>query len=91
MALPGFSSPHYAQISQLADSIASAWDDSPLLIALREDMAKALGHALALKTQAPILCIDRVVLENGSFLDVGAPVGAALPVVIKTLILKEKL
>ncbi len=88
IALPGFAEPHYADISRLAQQIVTALPDIPLLIALQSDMAKALGHALALRTTAPILCIDRVALENGSFLDVGTPVRSALPVVIKTLVLK---
>ncbi len=88
IALPGFPSPHYGDISRMAEQIVTALPDAPLHIALQADMAKALGHALALRTKAPILCIDRVALEQGSYLDVGAPVGAALPVVIKTLVLK---
>jgi ethanolamine utilization protein EutA len=54
-------------------------------------MAKALGQQLALRLgkNAEILCVDRVKLEAGSFLDVGAPVGPALPVVVKTLILSK--
>ena len=50
-------------------------------------MAKALGQALALETDTPIVCIDRVRLQEGDYLDVGAPVGPALSVVIKTLVL----
>jgi ethanolamine utilization protein EutA len=52
-------------------------------------MAKALGQALALRlgNSAEILCIDRVRLPEGSYLDVGMPVGPAFPVVVKTLIL----
>ena len=54
-------------------------------------MAKALGHCLCLQLPpgTPCLCIDRVRLRRGSFLDVGAPVGPALPVVVKTLILSH--
>ncbi len=89
LALPGPSSPSYAQVAQLAQALAAL--PGPKWIALQSDFAKALGHALALRTEDPILCIDRVKLENGSYLDVGAPVGSALPVVIKTLILKEQL
>ena len=56
---------------------------------LEQDMAKALGQALALRLgpNAEILCIDRVKVSEGSYLDVGAPVGPALPVVVKTLVL----
>jgi ethanolamine utilization protein EutA len=50
-------------------------------------MAKALGQALALLTDRPVLCIDRVKLREGDYLDVGQSVGSALPVVVKTLIL----
>ena len=91
LALPGITSAHYAQIRQLADEIAARWPAQSILIALEADMAKALGHALVLRfpVDRPILCIDRVRLEENSYLDVGAPVGSALPVVIKTLILSR--
>ena len=52
-------------------------------------MAKALGQALAarLPPDAPILCLDRVQVGPGSYLDIGAPIGGAFPVVVKTLVL----
>ena len=61
----------------------------PLLLCLEADMAKALGQALALELpgEAAILCIDRVRLTEGSYLDIGFPTGGALPVVVKTLVL----
>jgi ethanolamine utilization protein EutA len=53
-------------------------------------MAKALGHALQLLAPGrACLCIDRVKLTPESFLDIGMPVGPALPVVIKTLIFSQ--
>jgi ethanolamine utilization protein EutA len=60
-----------------------------VLLCLEQDMAKALGQALAVRLgpDARILCIDRVRLTEGSYLDVGEPVGPALPVVVKTLVL----
>ena len=61
-----------------------------LYLAMETDMAKALGQALALRLpQVEILSIDRIRLAPDSFLDVGAPVGPALPVVVKTLILSH--
>ncbi len=90
LALAGMESPSYGQVTALAEGILRAVS-GPVYVAVQADMAKALGHALALRTKAPILCIDRVRLDTGSYLDVGDPVGTALPVVIKTLILKEKL
>jgi ethanolamine utilization protein EutA len=49
-------------------------------------MAKALGQALALRTSRGILSIDGIDPAAGSYLDVGAPIGPALPVVIKTIV-----
>ena len=91
LALPGIYAAHYGQITAMATEIAESWPPQPVLIALEADMAKALGHALALRLpqDRPILCIDRVRLEEGSYLDVGAPMAAAIPVVVKTLILSR--
>ena len=91
LALPGISSPHYEQVAALADAVAAGFEGRPVLVALRQDMAKALGHALALRlpSDKPILCIDSIHLTADSYLDVGAPIGPALPVVVKTLILSN--
>ena len=91
LALPGIYAAHYGQIRQLADEIAARWPTQSIWIALEADMAKALGHALALRFPAdrPILCIDRVKLEENSYLDVGVPLSSAIPVIVKTLILNR--
>ena len=88
IALPGIASPGYAQVAALAEEIAAVRAAGPWIICLEQDMAKALGQALALRLgrDAQILCIDRVRLPEGSYLDVGQPVGPALPVVVKTII-----
>ena len=89
LSMAGFSSPSYGQVVSLAEQIAAGVGNRPVFVALEQDMAKALGQAIALRlpSDRPCLCIDSVKLEEGSFLDVAAPVGPALPVVIKTLIL----
>ena len=91
LALKGIASPSYSQLQQLAQQILQNHHGGTLILALEQDMAKALGQILALKLgeNAKILCIDRVRLEEGSYLDVGAPVGPALPVVVKTLVLNR--
>lgn len=91
LALPGASAAHYSEITALADEIVATWPAQPVLIALQQDIAKALGHALALRfsKKKPILCIDRVLLSENSYLDITAPVGTALPIVVKTLILNR--
>ena len=84
-------SPGYAQVAALAQEISRGIGSGPVFVCTEQDMAKALGQALALQLQdgRPILCIDRVKLSAGSYLDVGAPVGPALPVVVKTLVLER--
>ena len=80
----------YARIRQLAKTLAEEINGA-IYVALQADAAKALGHCLCLllPPDRPICCIDRVKMTEGSFLDIGAPVGPALPVVIKTLILSH--
>ena len=88
IAWPGIQSPSYGQIRDAADILCQA--RGPLILCLEADMAKALGQALALRLpeNIPILCMDRVPLREGSYLDIGAPTGSALPVVVKTLVLQ---
>ena len=90
LALPEFDVPDYETIKSLAAVIAQTMP-SPILVTVERDMAKALGQAIALRRPAgeSILCIDRVRLKNGDYLDVGNPIGPALPVVVKTLILER--
>jgi ethanolamine utilization protein EutA len=91
LALPGYRSPSYGQITALAEKIHKGIRGKPVLVCLEWDMAKALGHSLCLRLPpgTPCLCIDRVRLSEDSFLDIGQPVGPALPVVVKTLILSK--
>ena len=88
VAMTGFSG-SYRQVKALAEDMAAAFAGRRILLAVEADMAKALGQALALQTDGPVLCIDRVRLQEGDYLDVGAPVGPALPVVVKTLVMKQ--
>ena len=78
----------FAGVRDLAKSLTASMKP-PIYIAASGDMAKALGVqiALAMGPGVEILCIDRVRLREGDYLDVGAPVGPALPVVVKTLVM----
>ena len=90
LAMEGIASPGYRQVAELAEKIIGRIR-GPILLCLEQDMAKALGQALAVRLprDAEILCIDRVKVREGSYLDIGAPVGHALPVVVKTLVLGQ--
>ena len=89
LALPGLKTGGYAAVRELAKAIAEGLGDGDIWVAVEEDLAKALGQAIALVAGQgrQVLCIDSVKLTTGSYLDVGAPIGPALPVVVKTLVL----
>lgn len=86
LALPGVASPDYTQVAAMAEELLAA---GACYICLEQDMAKALGQAMAVRTggDVPILCLDRIRVGEGTYLDIGAPIGPAMPVVVKTLIL----
>lgn len=90
LTFPFCENPDYAQVQALAKIIYKALGNQPVYLATTQDMAKALGQSLSLlrAPDAPCLCMDGLGLYQGSFLDIGTPVGPALPVVIKTLVLK---
>ncbi len=91
LAIPGYAAPNYSQVAYLAEAIVRGTAGKSVYVCLESDMAKALGHMLCLQIgqDTPCLCIDRLQLQEESFLDIGVPVGPALPVVIKTLILSK--
>ncbi len=91
LAMPG-NAASYAQMAALAQKIAAGTEGRPVLVSLETDMAKALGQklCLSLPENVPCLCIDRVKLTGQSYLDVGLPVGPALPVVVKTLVWEKE-
>ena len=82
---------NFAGVRALAEKIAGSVP-TPVYVAAEQDLAKALGVQLALRlgTAATVLCIDRVKLREGDYLDVGAPVGPAIPLVVKTLVMELK-
>ena len=93
LGLRGESSPSYDRVLELARGVAQGL--SPLrekgyfpILVVEADMAKVLGQALAALAEGPLLSLDGVGVENGDYIDIGAPVagGAVLPVVIKTLV-----
>jgi len=88
LALPDMAPPDYSQLAMLAKRILDFFPEGPVYVCAEQDMAKALGQRLALMMAAdrPVLCVDRIRLPADSYLDVGSPVGPALPVVIKTVI-----
>ena len=93
LALRGEKNPSYSRIQELAQGVAEGL--APLveagfvpIVAVEADQAKVLGQAMAALLSGPLLCLDGVEMDNGDYIDIGAPVagGAVLPIVIKTLV-----
>ena len=80
--------PSYGEIKAMAQTLAQGFGDRPVLLCLENDFAKALGQCLGLMLphERPVLCMDGLELGSGMYLDVGTPVGPALPVIIKSLV-----
>ncbi|QFR66136.1 ethanolamine ammonia-lyase reactivating factor EutA [Furfurilactobacillus rossiae] len=95
LALVGRRSPSFADIQRYAAGIVKGAQillvkHEPLIVMVHEDMAKALGQSLfaLLPSKYPFVCIDSVKVENGDYIDLGAPIanGEVLPVIVKTLV-----
>lgn len=95
LAVEGIKNPSFADIQRYAQGITRGLNaliekKLPILVIVKEDMAKALGHSLfqELPPNYPFVCLDSIVVENGDYIDIGKPVaqGAVLPVIVKTLV-----
>ena len=95
LAINGEKSPSFARVLEYAEAIVKGMSESiekkiPLLVVVREDMAKVLGQCLfaQLPKDYPFVCIDSVDVQNGDYIDIGNPVieGSVLPIVVKTLV-----
>ena len=93
--MQGLLSPQWSTVSAAAKEIARAMaPHSPKVIILREDMAKALGQALAREWPADtaFLCLDGIELMYGDMVDIGAPLGGdrVVPVIVKTFAFSQE-
>ncbi|MDO4553573.1 MAG: ethanolamine ammonia-lyase reactivating factor EutA [Lachnospiraceae bacterium] len=93
LALCGEASPGYEKLKILANQIGILYRErkQPVILLIREDFAKALRQVIRIheKISQPVLCLDGIDTATGDYIDIGTPIGSAVPVVVKTLIYKS--
>ncbi|MFT8348708.1 ethanolamine ammonia-lyase reactivating factor EutA [Clostridium saccharoperbutylacetonicum] len=90
VSLKGPKSPTYEETKLIGQEIIKLFKkiNGPIIVVLENDFAKALGQiiSLNLEEKREVICIDKISTSNGDYIDIGLPIGDAIPVVIKTLI-----
>lgn len=92
IAFSGPKSPSYIQVKEMAKAIVHGLSENhhPMIVIVEHDFAKALGQILEhiICKQKPVICIDRIKVDNGDYVDIGKSITDIVPVVVKTLIFK---
>lgn len=95
LALEGRTNPDYRELRLLAETLIEGLDPvlqekNPLLIIVKEDIAKALGQMMKqrLGGRRPVVSVDAIKVQQNNFVDFGRPImnGLVIPVIVKTLI-----
>ncbi len=95
LAIEGRKDPDYASLKVLSDTLGKALgealpEEELLIVAVRADIAKALGQLLRrrLLGRRQVIAVDEVRTEENGFMDFGKPImdGLVIPLAVKTLI-----
>nr|WP_218039501.1 ethanolamine ammonia-lyase reactivating factor EutA [Dendrosporobacter quercicolus] len=93
IAFKGPVCPAYTQIKALATAIvaANAHSSEPIIVIVEHDFAKALGQTIKImvKESKKVICLDKIKVDCGDYIDIGRPVANVVPVVVKTLVFKS--
>jgi ethanolamine utilization protein EutA len=86
-------SPSYPLISDIADQFVDFIDkflpiEIPVIILVEHDFARALGQLIQnhLRIPHPLVVLDRIKIQFGTYIDIGKPLLGVVPVVCKTII-----
>lgn len=90
IAVSDIGNPEYVGLKKIAGSLLAGLREThnPAVIITECDCAKALGLMLrnAFGDGRRVICLDRVHVENGDYIDIGKPLCGVVPVVVKSLI-----
>lgn len=95
LAMEGRKNPDYVSLKKLSETLCRALHETlpqkePLIVAVRADIAKALGQLLRQRLMGarPVISVDQVRMEENDFVDFGRPImdGLVIPMSVKTLI-----
>jgi len=93
IAFSGPKSPSYLQIKEMAKAIVHGLSENhhPIIVIVEHDFAKALGQMIeyTICKQKQVICIDRIKVDNGDYVDIGKSITDIVPVAVKTLIFKS--
>jgi ethanolamine utilization protein EutA len=97
LAFEDIGAPTYDRIEALAAGIDRAYHDAsytgPVLILLAQNCGKALAQSIRRvgKSSRPVVVLDELSVERGTYVDVGEPIADddTVPVVLKTLVFEE--
>lgn len=94
ISFAGPKSPSYQQVKTMAAAIVGGMQANhhPLIVIVDHDFAKALGQSIEnlLQGEKALICIDKISVDNGDYIDLGKSVSNVVPVVVKTLIFKSE-
>lgn len=90
IALKGKKSPSYKELKLMSQKVIEGIGEgeNPLIVILQNDFAKALGQTIQnmINSNRPVICLDKIKVDAGDFIDIGRPIAGVVPVIIKTLI-----
>lgn len=93
IAFKGAVSPSYADVKKIAHEIIEGLKDNneAIIVIVEGDFAKALGQTIKINisTKKKVICLDKVKVTNGDYIDIGFPISSVIPVIVKTLIFTD--
>ncbi|MHA2248916.1 MAG: ethanolamine ammonia-lyase reactivating factor EutA [Candidatus Kariarchaeaceae archaeon] len=89
----------YARLKLFAQAIEASLPNSikneiPVILIFARDIGNSVGNVIRRETQITdnLLCLDELVLQDGDWIDIGAPLvsGQVFPVTVKSLVFQSK-